>query len=214
MSRTALVTGAASGFGRALTDGLAARGWRVVAADEVPPEAGWGAAWPGASVEPVRLDLRSDAEVQALAARVGAVDLLVNNAGYAAFGAQEELPVATVADLFDVNVLGVVRVTRAFLPGLRARRGLVVQLSSVAGRTVFPESGFYAATKHAVEALSEALAQETAPFGVRVRVIEPGSFDTGFAARATRESPAPDPQSPYAGLRAGWGPPQCGPRRA
>jgi NAD(P)-dependent dehydrogenase (short-subunit alcohol dehydrogenase family) len=201
--RTALITGAASGFGRATAELLLSAGWRVVGFDEAPLA---GESWPQGPVglEVRHGDVRSDADVAALAAAVGDVDLLVNNAGYAVFGTQEEVPLPLVRDLFDVNVLGPARLTRAFLPGLRRRRGVVVQLSSVAGRTVFPESGFYAATKHALEAMSEALAQEVASFGVRVRVVEPGAFATGFGDRAARSSPSPTPDSPYASVRPGW----------
>lgn len=201
--RTALVTGAASGFGRETAAALLRAGWRVVGFDEAPLGAvGWPAAPAGLVAR--RGDVRSDADVEALRAELGEVDLLVNNAGYAVFGTQEEVPLAAAREMFEVNVLGPARLTRAFLPGLRRRAGAVVQLSSVAGRTVFPESGFYAATKHAIEAMSEALAQEVATFGVRVRVIEPGAFATGFSARATAASPPPGPDSPYAALRPVW----------
>jgi NAD(P)-dependent dehydrogenase (short-subunit alcohol dehydrogenase family) len=153
-----------------------------------------------------KLDVRSDADTAAVARQLEGdeVGLLVNNAGYAFFATQEEGSMEAFRDLLEVNVVGVARVTRALLPSIRASRGAVVQLASVAGRTVFPESGFYAATKHAVEALSEALLQETVTFGVRVRVVEPGSFDTGFLARAARESPSSGEESPYASLRPGW----------
>jgi NAD(P)-dependent dehydrogenase (short-subunit alcohol dehydrogenase family) len=199
--RTALVTGAASGFGRATATALAAAGWRVVGVDERPLSTGWGET-PG--VEPLVVDVRSDAQVRHLAQVLGDVDLVVNNAGYAVFGTQEEVPLDAVRDLFEVNVLGPARVTQAFLPGLRRRSGAIVQLSSVAGRTVFPESGYYAATKHALEAMSEALAQEVAVYGVRVRVVEPGAFDTAFSERAARSSPAVGSESPYAAQRPTW----------
>lgn len=206
---TTVITGAGSGFGAALARRLLGLGQRVVAIDEDP-----GPAW----VESVRIaggdralcivaDVRSDADVEravAEALRFGPVDALVNNAGYALFATQEEGPVDGFRDLLDVNVLGPMRVTRALLPSLRARRGAIVQVSSVAGRTVFPESGFYAATKHALEAMTEALAQEVCTFGVRVRLIEPGSFATGFLARAAAESPPLTASSPYAGLRERW----------
>jgi NAD(P)-dependent dehydrogenase (short-subunit alcohol dehydrogenase family) len=101
-------------------------------------------------------------------------------------------------------VFGLVRVTRALLPSLRRTHGTIVQLSSVAGRTVFPESGFYAATKHAVEAISEALVQEVGPHGVRIRVVEPGQFDTRFQENAAKVSPVLDETSAYAAQRATW----------
>lgn len=200
----AFITGCASGFGHALASRLLEAGWRVVATD--PSTERWpqrlGAPRPDLTVH--RLDVRDEASIERAVAAAGDVDLLVNNAGYALFATQEEGDLAAVRDMFDVNVFGVIRVTQALLPVLRRTGGTIVQLSSVAGRTSFPESGFYAATKHAVEALSEALAQEVCPLGVRVRVVEPGSFATRFLSRAAKESPAPPSTSPYAALREGW----------
>lgn len=203
---TYFVTGCASGFGYALTAALLTRGHHVVATD--PDTEVWPATLPRSDrLMVLRLDVRSDVEVaQAVAAALAwrPIDVLVNNAGYAVFATVEEAPLDAFRDLLDTNVVGAVRVTRALLPTLRARRGAVVQVSSVAGRTVFPESGLYAATKYALEAVSEALFQETCTFGVRVRVIEPGSFATGFQERAARASPAPSVDSPYAALRETW----------
>ena len=211
MASTAFITGAASGFGLATAHRLRADGWDVVATDAFPARFAGEIATPEALVAALgggrgfRLDVRDDAAVRALAAAIGDVDLVVNNAGHAVFATQEEADLEAIRDLFDVNVLGVARVARAFLPGLRARRGTIVQISSVAGRYVFPESGFYAATKHAVEAMSEALALEAGPFGVRVRVIEPGRFATRFGERASAASAAPPADSAYAAARATWG---------
>lgn len=201
---TAFITGCATGFGHLLAARLLASGWRVVATD--PSTERWPAALgaPRDQLQIHAVDVRDGAAVAAAAAAAGDVDLLVNNGGYALFATQEEGDPEAVRDLFDVNVLGVVRVTRALLPALRRTRGTVVQLSSVAGRTAFPESGFYAATKHAVEALSEALFQEVCTFGIRVRLVEPGSFETQFLATAAAASPEPPPGSPYAHLRGIW----------
>lgn len=209
MPPTALITGCGTGFGHELAAALLARGHRVLATDPAPeglraslitrvPEA-------AATLEVATLDVRDAAAVHGVMQRVGPeLDLLVNNAGYAFFAPIEEGDPDAFRDLLDVNVVGLARMTRAALPALRAARGTVVMLSSVAGRTVFAESGFYAATKHAVEALSEALHQETCALGVRVRVIEPGSFDTEFLPTAAQHSPARTPDSPYALLRQLW----------
>lgn len=209
MRHTVFVTGCATGFGHRLAARLLALGHRVVATDATLH--GWpdrlaAARGPG-DLLVLACDVRDPASVAAAAAAAVAwspVDVLVNNAGHAIFGTQEEVDLELVRDLFDVNVLGVARVTQALLPSLRATGGRVVQLSSVAGRTVFPESGFYAATKHAVEAMSEALFQECCGFGVRVTVIEPGSFDTQFLPTALRLSPPTPHPSPYQPARDGW----------
>jgi NADP-dependent 3-hydroxy acid dehydrogenase YdfG len=199
-TRSAFVTGASSGFGFALCGRLLAEGWRVVAtADADGP---WAEALPRAEI--MACDVADPASVAQAAARAGDVDLLVNNAGYAVFGSQEEADLDAVRAMFEVNVFGLGRVTQALLPRLRAARGTVVQLSSIAGRTVFPESGWYAATKYAVEAMSEALFQETCRFGVKVRLVEPGSFATGFQARATAASRPRDPSGAYAALHPAW----------
>jgi NAD(P)-dependent dehydrogenase (short-subunit alcohol dehydrogenase family) len=199
-----VITGAGSGFGHALSRRLLARGDEVIAVDRepqgLPPLVALGAV---AEI----VDVRDGDAVDALAARVlgaGPVHAVVNDAGYAVFGSQAEADLSEVAAMFETNVLGPARVTRAFLPSLRAHGGVVVQLSSIAGRLVLAESGFYAASKHALEAMSEALYLENLRFGLRVVVIEPGAFATGFSARAGRHSRPRDPSSPHAPDHAGW----------
>lgn len=204
---TAFITGCATGFGHRLARRLHADGHRVIATDPDPSglEAALGGPSPRLLV--LTLDVRDDAQVEAAAAAAlawGPVDVLVNNGGYALFCTLEEAPIPDVIQMFEVNVFGVGRVTRALLPALRARAGTVVQLSSVAGNLVFPESGYYAATKFAIEAMSDALAQETAPWGMKIRVIQPGSFNTDFGRRAAEASPPRSPDSPYAPHRPGW----------
>lgn len=159
---------------------------------------------PLVGAETYRMDVREPEEVAYVTSKAGDIDLLVNNAGYAVFGSIEETPLAAVEQMFAVNVVGLSRVTKALLPTLRARGGTVVNLSSVAGRMVFPESGYYAASKYAVEAISEALYQECATFGVRVRVVEPGSFATRFLETANEVSEPRDPDSPYRALHDTW----------
>ncbi|MCB9673733.1 MAG: SDR family oxidoreductase [Alphaproteobacteria bacterium] len=203
--KTAMITGCASGFGHALARRMIDLGYRVVATDPDP-----AALEDLASERTLRLalDVRDDAAVRRAVAEANAwspVDILVNNGGYAIFGTQEEVGLDCVQAMFDVNVFGPARTTRALLPTLRERSGTVVQISSVAGRAVFPESGWYAATKYALEAMSEALLQECATFGVRVRLVEPGAFATNFQQRATLESPEPPVDSPYAAARVLWG---------
>lgn len=203
--KTALITGCGSGFGARLARRLHDDGHRVIATDPDPSTLSDLAGSPTALV--LRLDVT---EPQSVTRAVEAAlawsppDVLVNNGGYAVFGTQEEADLDAARAMFDVNVFGVARLTQALLPTLRERSGLVVQLSSVAGRTVFPESGWYAASKHAIEAMSEALFQECCAFGVRVRLIEPGSFATNFLERARAASLPRDPSSPYAALHPLW----------
>jgi NAD(P)-dependent dehydrogenase (short-subunit alcohol dehydrogenase family) len=204
---TAFVTGCSTGFGHAVARKLLQGGHRVAASSTTRGPWVDALGGLGGDLLPLALDVRSDAAVadavgQALA--WGEVDVLVNNAGRGFFASQEEGSLDTFRDLLDVNVLGPARLTRALLPSLRRTRGTVVQLSSVAGHTVFPESGFYAATKHALEAMSEALVQEVGPHGVRVRLIEPGQFDTCFQVNAANASPVMGDDSPYTGQRPTW----------
>jgi NAD(P)-dependent dehydrogenase (short-subunit alcohol dehydrogenase family) len=136
--------------------------------------------------------------------RFGGVDVLVNNAGYGYRGAVEEGDAEEVADLFATNVFGAVAMIKAVLPGMRARRrGAILNVSSIAGRLAAPGSGYYSATKFALEGMSDALRKEVGPLGIRVVVVEPGAFRTDFAGRSLRQAGAAIPD--YAGT--------AGPRR-
>ncbi|WP_328648622.1 oxidoreductase [Amycolatopsis sp. NBC_00348] len=184
------ITGASRGFGRALTDAALTAGDQVVAAARNPP--------PGDPAGPrldVRLDVTDPAQAEAAVAaavdRFGRIDVLVNNAGYGLFGAVEEVPDADVRALFDTNVFGLLNVTRAALPVLRAQgAGHVVNISSSAGFASGAGRGLYSAAKFAVEGLSEALRAEVGPLGIDVTVVEPGSFRTDFLAPASRRQVA------------------------
>lgn len=202
--RTAFITGCATGFGRRIATTLLDNGHRVIATDPDPSRL---ADLRSERSLLLKLDVRDGAQVESAVARALAwaePDVVVNNGGYAIFGTQEEVDVDAIRDLFDVNVFGAGRLTSALLPTLRKRGGTVVQLSSVAGRTVFPESGWYAATKYAIEAMTEALYQECCTFGIQVRLIEPGSFNTQFLPTALASSPPRQSDSPYAELRERW----------
>lgn len=203
----ALVTGVASGFGLRFTRMLLASGVSVVGVDRVPvPD------WPAdirdhAGLFAIHGDLTKHevvASVTQACADRGGIALLVNNAGYGMFNTVEEADFRAVEQLFAANVFAPGRLLQAVLPQLRQHGGAVVQLSSVAGRMVFPESGWYAATKYALEALSEALAVETAEDGVRVRVVEPGRFDTRFGEVAGLMSRPRPTDSPYAERYPHW----------
>jgi NAD(P)-dependent dehydrogenase (short-subunit alcohol dehydrogenase family) len=177
----ALVTGASSGIGAAIAAELVRRSYRVFGTSRKPTTL-------GAGVEPVDLDVGSQASVDACLAHVlGAaprIDVLINNAGYLLAGAVEEATLDEARQMFETNYFGVVRMTRAVLPTMRARRsGHVVTISSLAGRVPVPFWGHYNASKFAVEGLMETLRYEVEPFGVRVCLVEPGAIKTPFYAQ-------------------------------
>jgi NAD(P)-dependent dehydrogenase (short-subunit alcohol dehydrogenase family) len=183
---TVLITGATAGIGKHTALHLAKRGHRVIATGRNEKAL---AELRAAGLEAVALDVTSTASIEAARAEIErltggrGVDVLVNNAGYGLFGPVEELSDADVRKQFDTNVFGLLAVTRAFVPGMRARGwGRVVNVSSVGGRMVFPLGGVYHATKYAVEALSDALRLELRQFGIRVSVIEPGYIATEFTS--------------------------------
>ncbi len=187
----ALVTGATSGIGRDAAFRLAAAGMRVIATGrsaEKLVRLEREARERGLTITTVELDVCDADSVARAKVRVDAItgghglDVLVNNAGYGEMGPLELFDEARVRSMFETNVLGAARVTRAFVPAMREQRsGRVVNVSSVLGRMTIAAHAPYGATKHALEALSDALRIELAPFGVSVVVIEPGSIDTGFS---------------------------------
>jgi NAD(P)-dependent dehydrogenase (short-subunit alcohol dehydrogenase family) len=183
--RVAMITGASSGFGRITAETLATAGWLVYAGvrDASGRNAKEANQLHEAGIVVVELDVTDDASVDAAAMHVlgdvGAVDGLMNNAGSGYFGITEAFTPAAVERQFAVNVLGPLRVNRAFLPSMRdRRRGLIVYVSSTLGRSVLPFSGPYAATKWALEAFAEASSYELAPFRIDVAILEPGAFPT------------------------------------
>lgn len=140
------------------------------------------------------LDVTDDAAVEAAVAaaqeRFGAIDVLVNNAGYGYQAAVEEGEDAEIRAQFEANVFGLFSLTRAVLPGMRARRrGHIINITSVAGFIGFPGSGYYSASKHAVEGWSDALAAEAGPLGIKVTCVEPGPFRTDWAGRSLKQTP-------------------------
>jgi len=187
------ITGCSTGFGRSLAKAVLARGERVVATAR---DVARVADLEGASdrLLPLALDVTDDAQiaaaVDAARERFGRVDVLVNNAGYGYQASIEEGEDAEIRAQFDANVFGLFALTRAVLPLMRAQGGgHVINITSVAGLVGFPGSGYYAASKHAVEGWSDALAAEVAPLGLHVTCVEPGPFRTDWAGRSLRQTP-------------------------
>ncbi|HEY1323794.1 MAG TPA: oxidoreductase [Streptosporangiaceae bacterium] len=197
MSRVWLITGANSGFGRAIAEAAVAAGDTVAAtARRVSALDDLAGAHPG-RIDALPLDVTDPAAieqtVQEVTSRHGRIDVLVNNAGRSHVGAVEETTDAELRSLFDVHVFGPAALTRAVLPGMRARRaGAIVQLSSVGGQLSYAGFSAYSATKFALEGMSEALAEEVAPFGVKVLIVEPGAFRTALFANISASQPIDD----------------------
>ncbi|MBQ1124815.1 oxidoreductase [Streptomyces sp. B15] len=199
MSRVWLVTGANSGFGRAITEAAVAAGDIVVAAVRRTSTLDDLVAAHPDQVDPVQMDVTDGERAASVAAeaiaRHGRIDVLVNNAGRTHVGALEETTEAELRALFDVHLFGPAALVRAVLPHMRERRsGAIVQLSSMGGQLSFAGFGAYSATKFALEGMSEALADEVAPYGIKVLIVEPGSFRTGLFSAGT----ASEETGPYA----------------
>jgi NAD(P)-dependent dehydrogenase (short-subunit alcohol dehydrogenase family) len=186
-SKAVLITGCSSGIGRATALRLARSGWKVYAsarrAETISELA-------EAGCQTLALDVTDEASMVAAVAQVeraeGAVGVLVNNAGYSQSGAIETVPVDAVRRQFETNVFGLVRLTQLVLPAMRAQRwGKIVNVGSMGGRLSFPGAGHYHATKHALEAISDAMRYELRGFGIDVILLEPGLITTEFGETAS-----------------------------
>jgi NAD(P)-dependent dehydrogenase (short-subunit alcohol dehydrogenase family) len=192
-----LVTGCSSGIGRATAERLARTGLTVYAsARRVASLEGLG------GCRTLQLDVTDEESMRAAVAAIerehGAVGVLVNNAGYSQSGAVESVTIDEARRQLETNVLGTARLTQLVLPGMRRQgSGRIVNVSSMGGRLTFPGGGWYHASKHALEALSDALRFEVQGFGIDVVVIQPGLIRTGFAESAVGSIPV-DPDDPYA----------------
>jgi len=201
---TWFITGASSGFGLAFAREALRLGANVVAAARSPAAlADLVASAPDRTLA-VALDVTAsgaaEKAVAAALARFGRIDVLINNAGYGIVGAVEETPEAELRAQMETNFFGAVAVTRAALPHMRSRRaGAIVNISSLGGQLSYPGFGAYSASKFALEGLSEALALEMAPFGIKVLIVEPGAFRTRFAGGALRHMPTIDAYSEIVG---------------
>lgn len=184
-----LITGCSTGFGRELTRLLLRRGHSVVVTARNPDTLAEFAASGNAFVAALDVTVPSQIAgvVHQAETRFGHIDVLVNNAGYGYLSAVEEGEDDEVRAMFETNVFGLASMTRAVLPGMRARRrGHIVNISSMGGLIGFPGVGYYNATKFAVEGLSEALAKEISPLGIKVTIVEPGPFRTDWAGRSLK----------------------------
>jgi NAD(P)-dependent dehydrogenase (short-subunit alcohol dehydrogenase family) len=190
------ITGCSTGFGRELAKATLDRGYRVVitarkAADVADLAVGHDGRALIQALDVTKPD-QIAASVAAAEAKFGAIDVLVNNAGIGYFAAIEESDDSEVRRMFEINFWGLANMTRAVLPGMRKRRtGHIVNISSMGGVRGAPAVGYYNATKFALEGLSEALAQETAPLGIKVLIVEPSGFRTDWAGRSANQTPHP-----------------------
>jgi NAD(P)-dependent dehydrogenase (short-subunit alcohol dehydrogenase family) len=189
------ITGCSTGFGRDLAKLVLDRGWRAVVTARGKERVADLAE--GHDDRALALDLdvtdqaQVDAAVAAAIARFGQIDVLVNNAGYGYQATAEEGEEDAIRAQFDTNVFGLFALTRAVLPQMRAQgSGHIINFTSVAGLVGFPGSGYYAASKHAVEGWSDALLAEVAPLGISVTCVEPGPFRTDWAGRSLQQTPS------------------------
>ncbi|MFL9874702.1 oxidoreductase [Paraburkholderia megapolitana] len=188
-----LITGCSTGFGRELARLVLARGWRAVvtARDESKVQDIVRGYEDQALVLPLDVTKRKQIEhaVAQTISRFGRIDALVNNAGYGYLAAIEEGEDDAVREMFEANVFGLVDMTKAVLPTMRAQKsGIIVNVSSIGGLTSFAATGYYHGTKYAVEGISESLAQEVKPLGIDVLIVEPSAFRTNWAGPSIKQS--------------------------
>lgn len=190
MARTWLVTGGSRGFGRALCERILESGDNLLATARDPEQLASLAGSRPDQLATARLDVTREDEahaaVEAAIQRFGALDVLVNNAGYGDIGSVEDTALASFRRQIETNLFGTITLTKAVIPHMRARRsGHIIQFSSVGGRLGAPGRAAYSAAKWGVEGFSEVLAQEMRLIGVKVTIIEPGGFRTDFAGSST-----------------------------
>jgi NAD(P)-dependent dehydrogenase (short-subunit alcohol dehydrogenase family) len=193
-SKTLLITGVSSGFGRALAQEALATGYKVVGTvrsaeakrefESLSPDAAWGRLLDVTDFDAIH------GVVAEIEAGIGPIDVLVNNAGYGHEGIMEESPLSEMRRQFDVNVLGAVAMMKAVLPFMRKRRrGRILNITSMGGYITMPGIAYYCGSKFALEGISEALGKEVEPFGIAVTAVAPGSFRTDWAGRSMTRTP-------------------------
>lgn len=188
-----LITGCSTGFGRELAKLVLARGWRAVVTARKPEQVKDIAEGHGDRALVLPLDVTRPEQIADVVAqakqRFGRIDALVNNAGYGYLAAIEEGEDAEVRAMFETNVFGLIDMTKAVLPTMRAQKsGLIVNVSSIGGLSSFAATGYYHGTKYAVEGISESLATEVKPLGIDVLIVEPGPFRTNWAGPSIKQS--------------------------
>ena len=187
MSRTVLITGASTGIGRATAERFHREGWNVGATMRTPDNGRELSQL--SNVHVTRLDVTDQESITTAVAEVserfGSIDVLVNNAGFGAYGPLEITSSETIRRQFDTNVIGLLDVTRAVIPIMRSQGdGVIVNISSMGGRMAFPFGSLYHGSKFAVEGISEALVYEMMPLGIKVKIVEPGAVATDFSGRS------------------------------
>ncbi len=211
MIQTILITGASSGIGKTTAKFFHSKGWNVVATMRAPDREDELTKLQNVLV--VRLDVTDSRSIEAAVAagieRFGRIDVLLNNAGYGAYGPLEAFSMDRVARQFDTNVIGLLAVTKALIPHMRCNRtGTIVNVSSIGGQMTFPLGTLYHGTKFAVEGLSEALHYELEPLGIKVKIVEPGMIRTDFGGRSfdfVNDEAIEEYQGTVQKLFAAWG---------
>ena len=211
MTNTILITGASSGIGHETARLFHDKGWNVIATMRRPE-----AEEELSKLENVlvtRLDVTDEASIDSAVAesveRFGGIDVLLNNAGYGAYGPLEATPMDKIRRQFDTNVIGLLATTKALLPHFRSKKsGTIVNISSIGGKMTFPLGTLYHGTKFAVEGLSEALHYELEPMGVKMKIVEPGMINTDFGGRSfdfSNDESMEEYQPVVKGLFGAWG---------
>jgi NAD(P)-dependent dehydrogenase (short-subunit alcohol dehydrogenase family) len=207
MSQVFFLTGSSRGLGRKIAEAVLSAGHQLVATARQPASLADLAEQYGDRILPVALDVTdpaaAEAAVAAGVAAFGRIDVVVNNAGYANLAAVEDVTAEDFREQLDANLLGVVNVTKAALPVLRAQgSGRILQVSSIGGRLATPGLAAYQTAKWAVGGFSEVLAREVAPLGIKVTVLEPGGMQTDWAGSSMRVTPVSEPYEPTVGAMA------------
>ncbi|MDB4285749.1 SDR family oxidoreductase [bacterium] len=187
MNKTILITGASSGIGKSTAQLFQQKGWNVIATMRTPEKEKELTQLDNVLVTRLDvLDLDSiNHAIQEGMERFGKIDVLLNNAGYGAYGPLEAFPRENIARQFNTNVLGLLDVTKAIIPHFRKNKeGVIINISSIGGKITFPLGSLYHGTKFAVEGISEALSFEMGPIGVKVKIVEPGFIATDFGGRS------------------------------